>query len=1340
MKKQIWLILMILGSLALKMAGQDYNIVRPSIHGPDGISINSYSGNLFYERQDLFLPGRGLDVAIRFTYNSERREKDWGFGRGWTHTYNMTYAMDTSGIWIERQDGRRDLFILEDTEFQAPIGVFDRLEEYESGKFRLSRKNGTTYFFEDAEHKKLTKIADRNDNAITFAYTDSLLTLLTDASGRTISFSWTDGKLTDIVTNTDPQRTVHYEYDEDGNPIEVINPLGGSIEYQYDNESKLTTVIDENGNPVNIAYNEITAVIKLITCISTKNLVYDYTNRKTHVIERVSGISRITSYEYGEDGRLQSQKGNCCGFHVSFEYDEFNNVTKRIDANGNAELYVYDQNGNVLQLIDPLGHFEQFSYHPDFQEVTSHTDHNGNLTNYSYDPNGNLIQIDHPTGISESFTYDGFGNRLTHTDENSNLTSFSYDSHGNLMNVDHPNGGATSYTYDELGNLLTTTTPNSHTFSFEYDALERQVKAIDPLGHEEIYEYDPKGNLLAYTDKNGNLTSYEFDALDRMTAEIDAFNERQEMAYDEAGNLVKLKDKLGFVTRHSYSNLNQLRSTTDPSGEETNYEHDANGNTVSSTLPNENTVVWSYDKKDRMIEIRDDLGLIIEYEYDPNGNLIRETDGNNHSVEYQYDQLNRLTAVTDPTGNSIELSYDAAGNLISKTDRNGNAYTYSYNAMNVPVSVTDPLGQVTLMSYDLQGNLISVEDPNGHLTSYSYDALDRPTLETLADGSSTVIEYDANGNILSKTDNNGATVTYSFDLLNQLTGISYPGGNDRSFQFNANGLMVLASNNDATVVYEYDPAGRLTLETLNGKITEYVRNTKDRLLTINYPGGSSVSEQYDQRDRLLSVSRNEVTLAEFAYDSGNRLTFSNYPNNTYSEFQYDVNNQISQITGAFHNLRYAYDDDGNKLTAEDLNQQDRSERYFYDQNKKLTGFKKGQLIGMDIPSPESELSYSLDPLGNRTSSSDGATNTTYTNNNLNQYTAISGTDLQYDGNGNLIFDGQFTFQFDEANQLTAVDNGTAANYKYDPFGRRIAKITPQGEERYYYSGNRIIEQYNGQNELEKTFFYGRWLDELVVMNNNDTDYYYHYNALGSVIALSDESGTLVESYDYLPYGDFQIYDQNDAPIAASQVGNDRLFTGREFDEESGLFYYRNRYYHPQIGRFIQRDPRRYEDGLNWYEYVKSRPTSLVDPFGTLSVCPITPDPPGDCEEDEHRNLQNQVKEACDRSGKRSCKDKNLSIAEISRRIQRNIRCSAARDRINARCFRGGDSNHRDEHRKANDNLQECRRRLAEETSKQQQETKEFDNTNQIIQNSLIAAIILGKLAQILFSPIHVPVF
>ncbi|MCB0626005.1 MAG: hypothetical protein KDC43_19335, partial [Saprospiraceae bacterium] len=108
--------------------------------------------------------------------------------------------------------------------------------------------------------------------------------------------------------------------------------------------------------------------------------------------------------------------------------------------------------------------------------------------------------------------------------------------------------------------------------------------------------------------------------------------------------------------------------------------------------------------------------------------------------------------------------------------------------------------------------------------------------------------------------------------------------------------------------------------------------------------------------------------------------------------------------------------------------------------------------------------------------------------------------------------------------------------------------------------------------------------------------------------------------------------------------------------------------------------------------------------------------------------------------KRSCKDKNLSIAEISRRIQRNIRCSAARDRINARCFRGGDSNHRDEHRKANDNLQECRRRLAEETSKQQQETKEFDNTNQIIQNSLIAAIILGKLAQILFSPIHVPVF
>jgi len=109
-------------------------------------------------------------------------------------------------------------------------------------------------------------------------------------------------------------------------------------------------------------------------------------------------------------------------------------------------------------------------------------------------------------------------------------------------------------------------------------------------------------------------------------------------------------------------------------------------------------------------------------------------------------------------------------------------------------------------------------------------------------------------------------------------------------------------------------------------------------------------------------------------------------------------------------------------------------------------------------------------------------------------------------------------------------------------------------------------------------------------------YYYHYDGLGSVIALSNEDGEIVERYSYDVFGDVTIRDANDEIRDTSLYGNPYMFTGRRYDSETGNYYYRNRYYNPDIGRFLQPDIG-FIDGMNLYTYCGNNPIMWIDPWG-----------------------------------------------------------------------------------------------------------------------------------------------
>ena len=116
-------------------------------------------------------------------------------------------------------------------------------------------------------------------------------------------------------------------------------------------------------------------------------------------------------------------------------------------------------------------------------------------------------------------------------------------------------------------------------------------------------------------------------------------------------------------------------------------------------------------------------------------------------------------------------------------------------------------------------------------------------------------------------------------------------------------------------------------------------------------------------------------------------------------------------------------------------------------------------------------------------------------------------------------------------------------------------------------------------------------------------YYYHFDGLGSVVALSDVNSVLVERYTYDVFGRPAIRDANGTELAESAFANPYLFTGRAYDAETGLYYYRARYYDYATARFLQADLMGYTDGLSLYAYVTNNPTNVIDPYGTVGIVP-----------------------------------------------------------------------------------------------------------------------------------------
>lgn len=896
----------------------------------------------------------------------------------------------------------------------------------------------------------------------------------------------------------------------------------------------------------------------------------------TYHYNQFSGLQKISDRNdnelvYTYDGIFHSS-----GESVQFNRDAEGRIIEVVDPDTNLITYVYDTAGNLESVTDQENLTSSYGYFSDpAHYLNTITDSLGRLAaRYEYDADGRLTAFTNALGERFEKAYDPAAFSGTFTDANGNVSELFYDAQGNLIRKVDPLCGETAFTYD---------------------ADKNKTSETDENGNTSLFTYDDRGNILTETDALGNVTTFTYDAFNKVTSATNPLGLTTTAVYDSSGNMTQFTNPAGQTATLSYDTYGRIDALADFNGKLTVYEY-----TAGIAPP---TRIINPD------------GTFKDYVYLWNGQILHITNEAGGVQSNTYDRDGRLLTETDVLGNTTVYNY--VGHLItSKTCPLGNVTTYEYNDANRIISQTDHLGGVTTFTYDANGNRLSVTDPAGNTTQFIYDTLNRLVMKIDPLNMSTTYTYDPADNLAELVDRNNRRLTFAYDALNHLVretwldGVSTVNvidyghdavGNQRYvadhysslfFSYDAVNNLITADNTgtpgvpSVELTYSYDPMGnRISVEDSLGVRADSAYDSRNRLVSRTWQGiGMAdpvrVNFVYNALgacsivDRFTDISGlNQSGSSTFNYDGLGRLT----------ELTHDaINGGISTIA----DYEYTYNAAG-LLTSEIHHGQ--TFDYFHDASGQLTGSIRS-LFGNET--------FSYDANGNRNA-------TGYVVGANNRVMSNSEYDYAYDAEGNMISKtetatGMVTsFGYDHRNRLTSIAGGVlAANifYTYDGLDRRIITTVNGQTACTVYDGENVWADFDALANLETRYMFGDGLDALIARSRPTGEtHWYLADKLGTIRDIVDAGGTLLNHVDYDSFGGIRVQTH------AGQ-GDRFLFTGREYESETGLYYYRGRYYDPGIGRFISEDPTGFKGGdLNLYRYVNNSPLNGTDSTGECAM-------------------------------------------------------------------------------------------------------------------------------------------
>ncbi len=816
------------------------------------------------------------------------------------------------------------------------------------------------------------------------------------------------------------------------------------------------------------------------------------------------------------------------------------------------------------------------------------------------DRNGNTVTIDaagiHASnGASIDFSRDAAGRIATATLPGGHAIQYAYTPSGDLGSVTYPNGNVISHNYDGDHLLLSLSGNGGQPFNQQrYDAQGRLVEIIDGEGHSIQIANDVAGQQQIITSPSGRLTT------------IDTFDDRGDLLREDL-----VGDGKTITTTHTYDALGRELSTTDPLGHTTARTYDEGGHVLTQTDAKGNTTRFTYTPEGLIqSQIQPDGTTVSFLIYDTRGNVITQRRADGSEVHRTYDAQGRIASKTDASGRTLTYTYDAMGHLASITDPLGKVSLASVDADGLVTSTSDPLGGTTSMSYDADGNLLSITDVLGNTTRYTYDVRDNVTSVTDPFGAVETNVYDNAGRLISNVHRTGETITYAYDADGKLISKTLPGNDVTSFSYNSFGSMASATNSSARLTFDYDDAGHLRTITSSGTPTSpqpsvthsYTYDPTGRRRSVSGPAGT-VRYGFDEDQRLQTVTDPANGVFQFGYDALNRIVSLSRPNGVPDTLTYTPSNELLSRESTLGSLlvsraAYDYDNFGRRTSRTDVNG---TSTFAYDD--------LGQLLSATYPAGIglTNESYSYDLAGNRTSSAGTPPGAwVYDRNRLLQDGSATYT---YDAEGNQITrtdratGGVTRYIWNAEHQLTGVrfPDGSSETFRYDPLGRRIEIAHGSQATRYSYDGPSIDAEYDAANALVATYLHGPAADDILESTRGSQRFYHHVDGLGSVTAITNQTGNVVARYVYDAFGNQRV---------TGSAANPFTFTGRELDAATGLYYYRLRTYDPRIGRFLSEDPL---PSSNPYPYVSNSPVNWIDPWGA--------------EAEEYASLLNSAKSA-----------------------------------------------------------------------------------------------------------------
>jgi len=369
-----------------------------------------------------------------------------------------------------------------------------------------------------------------------------------------------------------------------------------------------------------------------------------------------------------------------------------------------------------------------------------------------------------------------------------------------------------------------------------------------------------------------------------------------------------------------------------------------------------------------------------------------------------------------------------------------------------------------------------------------------------------------------------------------------------------------------------------------------------------------MSYTYDTLNRLSTVVDNNLPAGQntttYAYDTASNLVTVTDPNQLQSTIQYDSLNRLTALNTAPPNsspvagYSYTLGATGNRTGATEQN--NRTLTWNYDGIYRLTS----EAV-QDPSGANGEVEYTLDPVGNRTSvnsSLPGVQSVSLNSFNLDDWLSPE----TYDANGNTLTTGGKTFAYDSENHLVSMKGG-AVTMIYDAFGNRVAKkvgnvtTTYLVEDDVNPTGLPQVFEESANGIVQRTYTHGlQRISENQQIQGAWTPSFYGYDGFGSVRQLTSLAGGVTDSYNYDAFGNLLS--------SPGPTPNNYLYRGEQYDSDLGLYYLRARYYNPQTGRFLSRDP---VDGipldlngiptdpraLHKYLYANGDPINGIDPMG-----------------------------------------------------------------------------------------------------------------------------------------------